>query len=120
TKGAIIATAIGYSVSIIINMFVIRYYADYSYRLVFRRGLLIVIFSLMMGAVVGIMYKVLALFLTQEGRIQAMILVVICALGGAFFYFVLAWRTRLLQVLFPEQAKKIGKNWHLLKIKKLP
>lgn len=107
TKGAIIATAIGYSISIIINLFVIRYYARYPFRLVVRRGILIVIFTIIMGTVVSLLYKLLSLFLSPEARLQAVILAIICALCGAFLYFVISWRSRLLQFLFPEQTRKL-------------
>ena len=45
TKGAILATALGYGAAIIINLIVIKTYAQYPFRLVWRRSLLIVIFT---------------------------------------------------------------------------
>lgn len=111
TKGAILATAIGYSIAIIINLFVIYHYARYPFHLVIRRSIFIAILSLIMGGAVGVLYKVLALFLSPEARIPSVVLVLICAVGGAFLYFVLAWRSRLVQFLFPAQVKKLKEKW---------
>jgi len=110
TKGAIYATVVGYSVTILINLMVIRYYANYHYKLVFRRGILIIIFNLIMAAVVFLCYKFTTLFLSTESSIQSLIIILICAFVGAGIYFYLSYKTKLLSFLFPSQMKGLSRR----------
>ncbi len=50
TRGAVLATTLGYSAAIILNLIVIKMYSRYPFRLVWRRSLLIVIFAGLMWA----------------------------------------------------------------------
>lgn len=111
TFGAIYATAIGYSVTIIINLIVIKYFADYKYRLVFRRGILIIIFNIIMGISVYLFYKLLALFIAPETKLISLIIILICAIVGAIIYFYLSIKSRLLYLLFPDQMKSLERRF---------
>ncbi|RKJ10745.1 polysaccharide biosynthesis protein, partial [Butyricicoccus sp. 1XD8-22] len=71
TEGAIYATALGYGVAIVINIIVIKKFAYYPFKLVYRRTLLIVIFNVMMAILVYAIYKGLLLFLTPESTFQS-------------------------------------------------
>ncbi|WAA10072.1 putative polysaccharide biosynthesis protein [Fervidibacillus albus] len=107
TEGAIIATAIGYTCAIVVNLLVIRHYAQYRYRLVFRRSILIFLFNAAMFIAVYLFYQFTALFLSTESRIQSMIMILLSALVGVIVYFYLSVKSKLLYFLFPDQRKKI-------------
>lgn len=113
TEGAIYATALGYGVAITINLIVIKYFSGYQYKLVFRRSLLIVVFSIVMLLVAGGIYQLLSLFLATDSRMQALIIIIISAIGGAAVYFYLAWRTKLVHLLFGPQVDKITRKLRL-------
>lgn len=113
TQGAVVATAIGYSAAILINLFVIKTYAKYPFRLVLRRGILIVIFTALMFAGAGITYKVLTLFLSPSANLQALIIVVICAAVGAGIYFYLSFKTKLVYFLFGQKVDRLLKKVRL-------
>lgn len=113
TEGAIYATALGYVVTISINLIVIKYFSKYQYKLVFRRGLLIVFFNIVMLLVAAGIYQLLSLFLSPDSRMQALIMIFISAAGGAGIYFYLSWRTKLVHLLFGPQVDKIIKRLRL-------
>lgn len=113
TQGAVVATAIGYSAAILINLFVIKTYAKYPFRLVLRRGILIVIFTALMFAGAGITYKVLTLFLSPSANLQALIIVIICAAVGAGIYFYLSFKTKLVYFLFGQKVDRLLKKVRL-------
>lgn len=113
TDGAVYATALGYATAITINLIVIKYFSKYQYQLVFRRSLLIVFFSIIMLLVAGGIYQLLALFLSSDVRMQALIMIFISAIGGASIYFYLAWRTKLVHLLFGPQVDKITNKLRL-------
>lgn len=112
-EGAIYATALGYGVAITLNLIVIKYFSKYQYKLVFRRSLLIVFFSIVMLLVAGGFYQLLAIFLSPDSRMEALIMIFISAAGGAGIYFYLSWRTKLVHLLFGPQVDKITKRLRL-------
>ncbi|PLR77074.1 cell division protein [Bacillus sp. V3-13] len=107
TRGAVLATALGYTAAILINMFVIKAFARYRFRLVLRRGLLIVLFTGLMLAATAVTYNLVTLVLSPETKIQSVIIVAICAAVGAGVYFYLGLRSRLVYFLFGERVDKI-------------
>lgn len=113
TQGAILSTVLGYFTAILINLFVIKHFSKYRFRLVFRRGLLIVIFTGIMYVVTKLVYSGLSLFLSPEGKIEALIMVVVCALVGAGIYFYLGFKSKLVNFLFGNRLDKIAKKLRL-------
>ncbi|MBP2241470.1 O-antigen/teichoic acid export membrane protein [Cytobacillus eiseniae] len=113
TQGAVVATAIGYIAAITINLLVIKKFAHYPFKLVVRRGLLIILFTLFMFIGAGITYKILTLFLSPATDFQAFILVIICAAVGASIYFYLSFKTRLVYFLFGEKVDRWMKKLRL-------
>ncbi|HLO12580.1 MAG TPA: polysaccharide biosynthesis protein [Pseudoneobacillus sp.] len=113
TKGAILATALGYSAAILINLFIIRKFAQYPLRLVWRRSLLIIIFSGVMIAASGLTYWGLSLFLSPESKLQSILIICICAIVGAVIYFYLGFKSRLVYFLFGERADRIKEKLRL-------
>jgi len=106
TEGAIVATAIGYAAAIVINLIVINKFAEYPFRLVIRRGLLIVIFTLTMFVGTGIVYKLLTLFLSPAKDLSSLLIVVICAAVGGGIYFYLSFKSRLIYFLLGEKVDR--------------
>ncbi|EDL63874.1 putative polysaccharide biosynthesis protein [Bacillus sp. SG-1] len=113
TQGAVLATTLGYLAATVINLIVIKIYGNYQYNTVFRRTLLILMFNVVMGVAVIILYGILAQFLDPAAKMQAIILVAICGLAGAGVYFYLSFRSRLADRLFGERAAKVRRKLKL-------
>lgn len=111
--GAIMATALGYAVSIFINLIVIKIYANYSFKLVFRRGVLISGFTIVMMIGAEVVYKLLTLFLSTNSVLASFLLLIITALMGSVLYVFLAYRTKLIYILFGDRAERIKRKLHL-------
>jgi O-antigen/teichoic acid export membrane protein len=113
TNGAVLATALGYTVAILINLFVIKSYAKYRFRFVFRRSLLIVLFTAVMYIGTMITYKLVLLFLSPDSKVESLVIIGICAIVGAGIYFYLSYRTKLVYLLFGTRADKIKQKLRL-------
>ncbi|KIL75703.1 polysaccharide biosynthesis protein [Bacillus badius] len=99
-EGAIYATAIGYGASIIINLLVIRYYADYSLRSIAGKIGQIAWYNIIMAAAVLLLYFVMHPLLNADSKIQSTLLIAICAIAGAAVYFFFSFRSGLADALF--------------------
>jgi O-antigen/teichoic acid export membrane protein len=113
TKGAILATALGYGAAIIINLIVIKTYAQYPFRLVWRRSLLIVIFTFIMFIGVVGTYKGFILFLSPESLWQSLLMILVSAGVGVVIYGYLALKSRLVNLLFGEKVDRLKEKLHL-------
>lgn len=108
-NGAIAATAIGYLVSIVINMTVLKKALNYKSKMLVRRSILIVILTAIMAVVVLLTHKGLSLFLpAAEGRWSALVYIVICGFVGAAVYGLLSLRLGLAQKLLGSKVTKIA------------
>ena len=107
TRGAVLATAIGYFASIIINLIVIKYFSRYQYRFVWRRSLLIVIIAGCMWLGTEIIYKLLLLFLSPDSKFQSSIIILISAFAGAAIYFYLGLKSGLATRLFGDRIERV-------------
>ncbi len=110
TTGAVYATALGYLAAILIQLFVIKKYANYKFRLVWRRSLLIVIFAGMMWAVTELVFKLLLLFLNPESTFQSILIIIVCAGVGATLYFYLGLKSGLVNKLFGDKVNKLKRK----------
>ncbi|WP_404429012.1 oligosaccharide flippase family protein [Sutcliffiella horikoshii] len=100
-EGSIVATAIGYMASVVINLWAIQKFTGFSYSIVLRRGMLMTIFNVIMIAAVLVVLQLLEGFIPySEGRLQAIIVVAVSGLVGAGIYFFLSYRSNLLMYLF--------------------
>lgn len=113
TRGAVLATALGYIAAISINMFVIRKFAGYHFRLVVRRSLLIIIFGGLMWAGTGIVYKLLLLFLSPASKGQSLIIIFVSAGVGAVIYFYLGIKSGLVNKLFGDRVDRLKQKLRL-------
>ncbi|WRP05787.1 polysaccharide biosynthesis protein [Rossellomorea aquimaris] len=107
TQGAVIATVIGYAVAILINLFVIKKYARYQFRLIMRRTMFIGALNAVMAVVVLVLYGILVQFLNPESGFQSILLVAICGGVGALVYFYLSLRSKLADRLFGDKITRI-------------
>jgi O-antigen/teichoic acid export membrane protein len=113
TRGAVLATALGYIAAISINFFVIRKFAGFQFRLVFRRSLLIVIFGGLMWTGTEIVYKLMLLFLSPASKAQSLIIIFVSAGVGAAIYFYLGIKSGLVNKLFGDRVDNLKKKLRL-------
>jgi O-antigen/teichoic acid export membrane protein len=113
TKGAVYATTLGYIGAILIQLFVIKNFARYKFRLVWRRSLLIVIFAGMMWVGTEVVYQLLALFLSPASKFQSLLIIIISAGVGATIYFYLGLKSGLVNKLFGDRVNRLKKKLRL-------
>ncbi|PLR98198.1 putative polysaccharide biosynthesis protein [Bacillus sp. T33-2] len=113
TNGAVLATALGYAASVMINLFVIKKFTKYSFRFTARRILLICIFSALMAAGTLAVYAGSVQFLSPAAKLSSLIIIIICAVMGASIYFYLGFRSKLVYRLFGERAERIKQKLRL-------
>ncbi|MFK9091118.1 oligosaccharide flippase family protein [Bacillus salipaludis] len=113
TKGAVLATALGYTVAIVINLIVIKAFSRYPFRLVWRRSLLIVIFAGLMWAGTEIAYKVMLLFLSPASKPQSVLIILFSAGVGAAIYFYLGFKSGLVHRLFGDRIERLMTKFKL-------
>lgn len=107
--GAIFATAIGYIISIIINIVVLKKALGYRSVMVKRRIMLICILTILMAISVFISHQgLLALFGQVESKISAILVAVICVAIGVIVYGYLSLRLGLAQKLLGGRITKIA------------
>jgi O-antigen/teichoic acid export membrane protein len=113
TQGAILATALGYGASILINLIVIKKYAQYPFRLVIRRSLLIIILTFIMFLGTAGTYKMTTLFLSPESVGSSLVIVVLCAMVGVVIYGYLGLKLKLVNILFGNKVDRLKEKLHL-------
>jgi polysaccharide transporter, PST family len=96
--GSILATALGYTVSIVYTFYMIKKYASYDFQLLIKRSLLMMIFALLMGlAVLSVQYS-LSLFMTyKDGRLASGMISIAGAIIGAGVYLYASYRSGLME-----------------------
>ncbi|MCY8660339.1 lipid II flippase MurJ, partial [Bacillus spizizenii] len=96
--GAILATALGYIASLLYGFIMIKRHAGYSYKILVKRTVLMLVLSAIMGIAVKIVQWVLSFFISyQDGQVQAAIVVVIAAAVGGAVYLYCGYRLGFLQ-----------------------
>ena len=110
-NGAIAATAIGYGIAVSINLFVIFKVLHYHSQMVLRRIILIGIFNVIMFVAVHFTLKGLLAISPVDGKMQALLYVLICAFVGAVIYGALSLKSGLAQKLFGDRLTKITKKF---------
>lgn len=113
-KGAILATVIGYLVSIVINIIVLKKALNYKSKMVIRRSILIVGLTIIMAAFVIVTHKVLVLmFGMAHSKIQALFYLVVCISIAVVVYAFLSLRIGLAQKLLGSRIAKIAGKFGL-------
>ncbi|MCM3587932.1 polysaccharide biosynthesis protein [Mesobacillus maritimus] len=113
TEGAVLATALGYLAAVLINLFVIKKFAQYQFKMVIRRGFLIMIFSGLMAGVTYAAYLGVTLWLSPAEKFSSILIIVICALIGVAIYFYLGFRTKLINLLFGDKVDRVKQKLRL-------
>lgn len=94
--GSVLATALGYIVSLVYMFALIQKHAKYNYSEFIKRSVLILIFVTIMGISVKIVSVVIGLF-TTPGRFSATAITIIGAAVGGLIYFIITYRSSLLE-----------------------
>ncbi|MGG0669817.1 putative polysaccharide biosynthesis protein [Sporosarcina koreensis] len=110
-NGAIAATAIGYAIAVGINIYVISRVLHYRSKMVFRRLILIGIFNVIMLVSVHFTLKGLLAISPVDGKMQALLYVMICAAVGVVVYGALSLKSGLAQKLFGDRLTRITKKF---------
>jgi O-antigen/teichoic acid export membrane protein len=113
TKGAVFATALGYLAAILINLYIIKKFANYRFTFVTRRIVLIMVFSILMGAGTLAVYGAVIELLSPAAKISSIIIIVICAAAGSAIYFYLGFRSKLINLLFGDKVDKVKRKLRL-------
>ncbi|WP_110114177.1 polysaccharide biosynthesis protein [Bacillus sp. CGMCC 1.16541] len=96
--GSILATGLGYFVSIAYTFYMIKKHGRYEHRTLVKRAMLMIIFAVLMGIGVKVTEYAMSFFVMYEaGRLPAAIITLVGAAIGGVIYFVIAYRSQLLQ-----------------------
>lgn len=86
-KGAVLATAIGFTISVLYNMFIIRKNISYSYRRIKRRVNQTLMFTfLMMVGVYVVQLGLTSVIDPTESKLVAILVLIVCVLIGVAIY----------------------------------
>lgn len=107
TNGAILATAIGYTVAVGLNIFIISKAMDYHSTLVIRRIVLIALLNVAMFIAVYFTLKGLTAMKPADNKLYATLYVFICTIVGIVVYGYLSLKTGLAQKLFGDRLNRI-------------
>ncbi|WP_026671694.1 putative polysaccharide biosynthesis protein [Alkalihalobacterium bogoriense] len=109
--GAVVATYIGYGILISVNVWAIGKFANYDYRFILKRLLLISIFVAIMGAVVLLCQRILTRWFPLDVWSNTVIVLAACVLIGGAVYMLLSIRSHL-------AGQILGNRFRFLKRKK--
>jgi len=113
-NGAILSTAIGYTVSIVINLLVLKKVLNYKSKMVVRRILLIVILTAIMSAAVLLVHKGLLLLIGPvESKFSSLIVALICVGVGVYVYALISFKIGLAQKLLGGRISRIAGKFGL-------
>ncbi|MFC4321151.1 putative polysaccharide biosynthesis protein [Litchfieldia salsa] len=106
--GAILATALGFTLSILYSFWMISRHAHYKFKLFARRSFLMSIFAgVMMVSILLVNYLFSNVFTYEDGKIYSVILLLVGVGVGAGIYLFLTYRSHLLERLMGNQLEKI-------------
>ncbi|MBU9713750.1 putative polysaccharide biosynthesis protein [Evansella tamaricis] len=93
--GAVLATGIGYSIAVCVNIWAIGKYADFNYTFLLKRLLLICIYAIFMAIVVVLVRTGVGSILPLENRLNATIILFSSVMSGLGIYMYLSVRSGL-------------------------
>jgi O-antigen/teichoic acid export membrane protein len=98
--GSVIATDIGYTLSILFNLYIIKKYSGFSFKWVYRRTVLMMVFIVIMSiAVIG----VTSLLGKPDTRLDTIIELTVGILTGGAVYIFLSYRSGLLTIILGDR-----------------
>jgi O-antigen/teichoic acid export membrane protein len=110
--GSIIATNLGYTLSILFNLYIIKKYSRFSFKWVYRRTLLITVFIAIMALAV---IASTMFFGKIETRFEAVLELTVGIITGGAVYGYLSFRSGLLSIILGDRIPFINqknKNKH--------
>ncbi len=113
--GAILATAIGYVVTIVINVFVINKVTNYQMKVARRRILLIFLLTAIMAVSVWITHFALSAIAPADSKLLALVYAMICAGVGVTIYGAISYKLGLAQLLLGDKLTKVLRKLRLVK-----
>ncbi|MGC4377740.1 polysaccharide biosynthesis protein [Fictibacillus sp. Mic-4] len=109
--GSLMATNGGYIVSVGLNLVVIKKYGNFSYKWVYRRTVLILLFSFIMAFIVWLVkIPLLAMFGGEYTKWSSIFTLIVGAGLGALVYFFLSYRSGLLGIIFGDRLAFLKKR----------
>ncbi|MBY6035122.1 polysaccharide biosynthesis protein [Fictibacillus nanhaiensis] len=106
--GSVIATNIGYTLSILFNLYIIKKYSGFSFKWVYRRTVLMTVFIAIMGIAVAVVTMLLGDTETRMGSIMKLAIGIVT--GGAVYAY-LSYRSGLLKIILGDRIPFLrGKN----------
>ncbi|MBD8069043.1 polysaccharide biosynthesis protein [Bacillus sp. PS06] len=106
--GAILATALGYTVSIAYSFWMISRHAGYRFKFFVRRSFLMAIFAGIMTLSIFIVTHLFSYTFTyDDGKLYSVIILLIGVGIGAIVYLYLSYRSHLLEKLMGNQLDRI-------------
>ncbi|AQP53950.1 polysaccharide biosynthesis protein [Vagococcus penaei] len=113
TYGPLISTAIGFTVSGILLTHAIHKITQFNYILTIRRTLLITVFSVIMMLVTWATKGILSLFLNQDRKLPAFIIVAVSVFIGIVAYAYMVLKVRLADKLLGPKVVKVRRKLHI-------
>ncbi|MGX7352681.1 polysaccharide biosynthesis family protein [Enterococcus canis] len=111
--GPLLATAIAFTVTCFLMVRRIQQISRFNFGLTARRGLLILILSLLMTLAAFITRQLLYLVLSPDRTFQSFVIAVVVAAVGAGLYVWLALKTRLADKLMGERVAVLRQKLHI-------
>ncbi|WP_340003235.1 polysaccharide biosynthesis protein [Oceanobacillus sp. FSL K6-0127] len=109
-KGAIFGTALAAGIAVTLNLWRLKKALNFKLKQTIKRTILIGIFTLIMCIVVWTLKAVMGLFLPYEtSRWATIVMLGIGAGSGAIVYFVLAYKSTLLEHIFGGRIPVVGR-----------
>ncbi|WP_234943134.1 putative polysaccharide biosynthesis protein [Priestia megaterium] len=106
--GPVFATYIGYTISVLYNLWVIKKYLNYNYNVAIKRIIFMFILVIIMGAIAAMLSYFLNFF-NIDLRIKSVLIVLICGVIGAYTYLLLSMKTGLVQLIFGNEPAILKK-----------
>jgi O-antigen/teichoic acid export membrane protein len=107
TEGAIWATAIGYGISVSLNLWAIKHFAHYSFTLVKRRAIFISAMNVIMGIAAFVSLKLISPLFHFSSKFQSLIVVCIAGTIAVLVYVYIGLRSKLMDRLFGQKVTKL-------------
>ncbi len=98
--GAIAATYIGFIAGVALNIWAIGHFANFSYRAIVKRGILITIFSSIMAIAVSIANTGMQLYYPMVTRTNSFLVMGVSIAVGAVVFIYLSYRSHLTELIF--------------------
>jgi O-antigen/teichoic acid export membrane protein len=109
--GSIMATNIGFGVSFVFNLYIIKKYGEFSYKWVFRRSVLMSIFAACMAlSAYLVKFGLESMYGADYSRFETIITLAAGILVGGAVYLFLSYRSGLLNIILGEKFSFLNRR----------